>query len=148
MENAAVHNGLRALELLFARPGRDGAMALPEDPLLERLRGAFLAASEKPVSGRAAVADYLNAIQREAGDAPVDAQLAGRLFDLLIDHKVLPADLEREEWSENTAFLLRLGLELLAGIAALTEQLPEAERRRVFPAALELFRGWVYIELA
>lgn len=116
-------------------------MALPEDPLLERLRGAFLAASEKPVSGRAAVADYLNAIQREAGDAPVDAQLAGRLFDLLIDHKVLPADLEREEWSENTAFLLRLGLELLAGIAALTEQLPEAERRRVFPAALELFRG-------
>ena len=141
MENAAVHNGLRALELLFARPGRDGVMALPEDPLLERLRGAFLAASEKPVSGRAAVADYLNAIQREAGDAPVDAQLAGRLFDLLIDHKVLPADLEREEWSENTAFLLRLGLELLAGIAALTEQLPEAERRRVFPAALELFRG-------
>ena len=54
MENAAVHNGLRALELLFARPGRDGVMALPEDPLLERLRGAFLAASEKPVSGRAA----------------------------------------------------------------------------------------------
>ena len=53
---------------------------------------------------------------------------------------MLPADLEREEWSENTAFLLRLGLELLAGIAALTEQLPEAERRRVFPAALELFR--------
>ena len=47
MENAAVHNGLRALELLFARPGRDGAMALPEDPLLERLRGAFLAASER-----------------------------------------------------------------------------------------------------
>ena len=80
MENAAVHNGLRALELLFARPGRDGVMALPEDPLLERLRGAFLAASEKPDSGRAAVADYLNAIQREAGDAPVDAQLAGRLL--------------------------------------------------------------------
>ena len=85
-----------------------------------------MAASEKPVSGRAAVADYLNAIQREAGDAPVDAQLAGRLFDLLIDHKVLPADLEREEWSENTAFLLRLGLELLAGIAALTEQADRA----------------------
>lgn len=141
MGKTSLHRGLRALELLFARPSLDGKMVLPEDPLLVNLYGALQAPSQKMDVGQASRVDYLNAIQRETGDVPVDMQLASKLFDLLINYKVLPSDLEEEVWSENASFLIQLGLELFNDVAAMIKQLPLEERCRIFPGALKLFQG-------
>ncbi len=142
MKDAVVSNGLRALEILFAHPTRDGVMELPSDSLLERLHGAFLATENPSRGGCATVADYLNAVQREAGKVPADTQLAEKLFELLIGSKVLPAELEGGKPGANAKFLLQLGLELFRGIATLRNNLTTEERARTLPVALELFRGF------
>lgn len=131
-EHDRLNRGRRALELLFAAPGRGGDLEFPADSLPELLAALFT----PPSGGVARRADYANWIFRRFGKTPLEPQLAALLFDVFIANRILPAELEQDERSLNCRFLLDAALEVWSGVAAAAEAL-DAERDRVFPASFD-----------
>ncbi len=133
----------RALELLFAVPGRDGLLTFPEHALPELLLRLF-----SPPNGTFATrADYANQIHREFGNEPLANTLSALLFDAFIGNRVLPADLNDAELGENARFLLAAAGELWQGVTAAAEILV-ADHDRVFPAARDFFSALPAIQSA
>jgi len=131
-EQDRLSRGRRALELLFAAPGRDGDLEFAAGSLPELLAALFV----PPSGGAARMADYANWISRRFGKTPLEPQLAALLFDVFIANRILPAELESDGRSPNCRFLLGAAREVWNGVAAAVEAL-DSERDRVFPASFD-----------
>lgn len=73
---------------------------------------------------------------RRFGDGSLESRLSAQLFDVFIANRILPAELEKEEWSPNCRFLLEAARDLWIGISAAVAR-AAAARGRIFPAALD-----------
>ncbi len=132
-----------ALRLFFVRPDLTGSFLPVSDPVIARLASLFEQLGDAPRTGSASPAELLNALLRECPSGELGAELECRLFDALIDHRVLPQELLAESHSANTRFLLANAAALLEGAARIPVLLSESERRRTMPAALALFQDLV-----
>ncbi len=138
-EKGVFAEGLRTLELFFARPDEGGRMRFPEAGPARLLGGLFQALSQtESASGEAGAADWLNALLREHGTDPLRPRLLGMIFEAAVEHRVLPAELAADNPSPVARFLLEAAASLLYALGKAGDALPAAERRRVLPTALAL----------
>ena len=129
-EQNRLNRARRALELMFAVPGRDGNPEFAADSLPALLASLMAAAGEERT------ADYANHLYRRFGDGSLESRLSAQLFDVFIANRILPAELEKEERSPNCRFLLEAARDLWIGISAAVAR-AAAARGRIFPAALD-----------
>jgi hypothetical protein len=136
MENTLrIQKAEKANRLLFSAPGEGGKLVFASG-IARCLADAFAAARNPQSADTASAADYLNALCRELNDEMLDAVLEELIFSALVELKVLPAELQSEQWSENTAFLLEQAKRLLDGVGELAENC----REELFPRSAELLQ--------
>ena len=135
MELSRLQCAEKANRLLFSVPGEGGKLVFVSG--IARCLAEAFAAARRPQSGdEAAPADYLNSLCRELNDEKLDAVLEELIFSALVDLKVLPAELQSPQWSENTGFLLQQAQYLLAGVG----ELAEVCQTELFPRTAEQLR--------
>lgn len=117
----------RALEFLFAAPGRNGEPEYAAGSLPELLDVLFR--PEESVI-------HANLLYRRFGNTPLESRLASLLFDFFIENRILPEELEKGEWSASCRFLLEAAFDLWNGIGTATRRLAK-QTERIFPAALD-----------
>jgi len=130
-EQNRLKRALRALELLFAAPGRDGKLEFPGHSMPEILAALF----SPPAGSPAQTADYANRLYRDFGGKPLEARLGSLLFDMFLSNRILPSGLEQKNRGPNSRFLFRAAQDLWEGISETAKRL--AGDARVFPAALD-----------
>lgn len=132
--------GIDIFNVLFARPGINGKLLLPESCLFQYLAG-FLSSLNltSPNSNNARCCDYLNALEKEIGISNFKSVLYSEIFESFVAHRVLPSNLVDYQNNPTATFLLEKTIKLLNILANSIEQLPKTEQDCLLPNAKKLF---------
>jgi predicted AAA+ superfamily ATPase len=132
--------GIDIFNVLFARPGINGKLLLPESCLFQYLAG-FLSSINltSQNSNNARCCDYLNALEKEIGVSSFKSALYSEIFESFVAHRVLPHDLVDYHNNPTALFLLKKTIQLLNILANSIETLAKEEQDCLLPNAKELF---------
>ena len=136
--------GIKALasfDVLFARPGVDGRVVLPDSRIVHLLSFLLKAFAGKCGADSAGAAECLNDLIRSAPGGEFAGKFTGELFRAFISLRVLPADLCAAERSCDAEFLLRHLLNVTEYLKNIPSMLTESEKENILPGALSLFES-------